>query len=693
VSETSLPPSLSATEVHLVEQLCDRFEAAWKAGQRPRLEEHLGTVEGKLRTTLLRQLLPLDWEYRVRAGEQPRTADYEARFPENAGLIEAIGRDVATAVLAQTPPVPGPPAATGPSPQQLGGYRILRRAGQGGMGVVYEAVQVSLGRRVALKVLPGASLADPVARERLWREALTTARLHHPNIVQIFEVGEHDGQPFLALEFVAGPILADRLRDAPQPPRGAAALVETLARAVHHAHEHGIIHRDLKPANILLHISKESTEDTENTEKEEEASKTMGGGPESAAASSSFSRASWFVSRTGTWVSCSPKIADFGLAHAVGGGDLTATGEILGTPGYMAPEQAWGKSEHQQVGPATDVYALGAILYEALTGRPPFQGATVLEALEQVRFQEPVPPSQLQPRVPRQLETVCLKCLRKEPRKRYASAQELAEDLQRFLRGKPIRARPVTTAEKLWRWGRRHPLAAALLAAALLAPAVALTAQSLLATRLVRSSALESAAQQAELLEEANREYSRIVQRVQKANYPVNKTVPPTPGTVPLSIPATFLHDVGEQLGRTSQTGVRVRQYSDHPFPWRTDSGPRDEFEREALRRLRASKGQETVHEFTEIDGQRVVRYAQARVMQRTCVECHNSHPQSPRKDWQEGDVRGVLEIIRPLDRDEARVGEAQRLALLLSAVVSSLLLGGSMLVVWAARRRRRLVS
>src|SRR5262249_31851628 len=160
--------------------------------------------------------------------------------------------------------------------------------------------------------------------------------------------------------------------------------------------------------------------------------------------------------------------------------------------------------------------------------------------------------------------------------------------------------------------------------------------------RLVRSSALESAAQQAELLEEATKEYSRIVQRVEQAKYPVNKTVPPTPDTVPLSIPATFLHDVGERLAQTSRTGVRVRQYSDYPYPWRTDGGPRDDFERAALLRLRQSKGQETVHEFTEIDGQRVVRYAQARVMQRTCVECHSTHPQSPRKDWQEGDVRGV---------------------------------------------------
>jgi hypothetical protein len=210
---------------------------------------------------------------------------------------------------------------------------------------------------------------------------------------------------------------------------------------------------------------------------------------------------------------------------------------------------------------------------------------------------------------------------------------------------------------------------------------------------LVRSIALESAAQQAELLEEATKEYSRNVRRVEQAGFTVNKTVPPAPGTVPLSIPATFLHDVGRQLVLTGRTGVKVRQYSDYPFPWRTDGGPRDEFEREALRRLRRSKGRETVHEFTEVGGQRVVRYAQARVMERSCVECHSTHDQSPRKDWRVGDVRGVLEIIRPLDKDEARVSEALRLALLLSAVVSGLLLGGSMLVVWAGRRRTRVGS
>src|SRR5206468_2126159 len=253
-----------------------------------------------------------------------------------------------------------------------------------------------------------------------------------------------------------------------------------------------------------------------------------------------------------------------------------------------------------------------------------------LATILQVLHNEPVSVTSLQPNVPRDLETICLKCLRKEPRKRYGTALELAGDVQRFLRDEPIRARPARAAEKLWRWVRRHPAPAGLLAAGLLAPAVALITLSLLSARLVRSNALDSAAQQAELLEEATKEFSRNVRRVEKAGFTVNKMVPPTPGSVPLSIPATFLHDVGEQLGLTGRTGVKVRQYSDYPFPWRTDGGPRDEFEREALRRLRQSKGKETVHEFTEVGGQPVVRFAQARVMDRSCVECHSSHDQSP---------------------------------------------------------------
>jgi WD40 repeat protein/tRNA A-37 threonylcarbamoyl transferase component Bud32 len=301
-----------------------------------------------------------------------------------------------------------------PPPQYVGGYEILGELGRGGMSVVYKARQTHPARLVALKMILAGRHADPEQRARFLAEADAIARLQHPGIVSVYEVGEHQGLPFLALELVGGGNLAARLAGRPQPPGPAAALVEALARAVQHAHEQGVIHRDLKPSNVLLGSDGQ------------------------------------------------PRVSDFGLARHERP-ELTATGAVLGTPGYMAPEQAAGAG--RAVGPAADVYSLGAILYELLTGRPPFQAATPLETLEQVRALEPVPPRQLQPRTPRDLETICLKCLQKEPAQRYASAVELADDLARFREGRPIRARPVGAARRLWRACRRRPGVAALAAA------------------------------------------------------------------------------------------------------------------------------------------------------------------------------------------------------------------------------------
>jgi serine/threonine-protein kinase len=651
----AIPPTEAAAALAV-----DQWQR-WHAGERPEAEDYLRRYPALAADPEL-ALEVVYGEFLVREdlGEAPGLAEYLRRFPDQAGGLQeqfelhralaggtlkdpgAAGADAEPTVLgvAPAPPPVASPRGSGPLPV-VAGYEILEELGRGGMGVVYKAWQASLRRVVALKMANATGSASQEALARFPVEAEAAARLQHPNIVAVHEVGGEPGHPFLAMEYVDGGSLAGQLAGTPLPPAEAARQVAPLARAVAYAHERGVLHRDLKPANVLL-------------------------------------------AADGT-----PKITDFGLAKLlVGGQPLTQTVDILGTPSYMPPEQASGGA--RSLGPAADVYALGAILYECLTGHPPFKAATPVETLAQVVGQDPVSVRALQPQVPRALETICLKCLHKRPAGRYATALELAEDLGRFLGHEPIRARPVTPLGRLWRWARRRPVAAGLLAAGLLAPLVALAALSLLSARLVRSSALESAAQQAELLEEANNEYSRIVRRVEQADYPVNKTVPPTPGTVPLSIPATFLHDVGKQLGRNSRTGVQVRQYSDKPFPWRRDHGPRDDFEHAALRRLQQSKGQEPVHEFTELDGQRVVRYAQARVMRRACIDCHNTHPQSPYKDWKEGDVRGVLEIIRPLDKDEARVAGALRLALLLSAAVSGLLLAGSVLVLWAGRRKAR---
>jgi hypothetical protein len=316
-------------------------------------------------------------------------------------------------------------AASGELPH-VPGYEVEAVLGRGGMGVVYKARHLALKRTVALKML-AAGHHYQGERARFRAEAEAVARLQHPNIVQIHEIGEAAGRPFFALEYVAGGSLAGRMAGKPVPPREAARLVQTLAEAMHLAHSRNLIHRDLKPANVLL------------------------AGEVNA-----------------PLAQCQPKVTDFGLVRQldVDSGN-TLDGVVMGTPSYMAPEQAAGQA--RAVGPAVDVYALGGILYECLTGRPPFDGATAQETLDLVRGREPAPPSSLNRQVPRDLETICLKCLRKEPERRYASAQELADDLGRFLHGEPVQARRVGRLEKLAKWTRRNPAVACLAAVAVLA--------------------------------------------------------------------------------------------------------------------------------------------------------------------------------------------------------------------------------
>jgi WD40 repeat protein/serine/threonine protein kinase len=354
--------------------------------------------------------------------------------------------------LQRSPLAGGPPR--GSSAPRVPGYEILGELGRGGMGVVYKARQIGLNRLVALKMILAGTHAGPKDVARFRQEAEAVARLRHLNIVQIYEIGEADGCPYYALEYVEQGSLADRLRGDPQPLEPSARLIETLARAVHYAHRHAIVHRDLKPANILLHKMKED----------------CGGRMSESPGCSSI-----IFHPTATLV---PKVSDFGLAKRL---DEQASGprsgEVVGTPSYMAPEQAGGKAG--PVGPAADVYALGAILYEMLTGRPPFKGATALDTVVEVLHEEPVRPGRLRPRLPRDLETICLKCLQKDPRKRYPTALDLAEDLGRFRRGRPILARPVSAPERAWKWTRRHPLPAALLAGLVLSIVLGFTGVTL----------------------------------------------------------------------------------------------------------------------------------------------------------------------------------------------------------------------
>jgi hypothetical protein len=437
---------LASAEWERVHEAVSRFEAAWGRGERPGVADYWSGGQ-----PLLLELAQTDLEYRLKAGEPARAEDYLGAFPALAADAAAASQLVAAEYRLRRRLEPGlTPAeyvrrfpgrgpslheALGPAPQgpeqstireggggpaPVGfaappGYELLDELGRGGMGVVYKARQFALNRVVALKTLPAADHADPEALARFRSEAAALARLQHPNIVQVFEVGEHDGRTFFALEFVEGGSLARRLAAAPLPAAEAAALAETLARAVHAAHRREIVHRDLKPANVLLAADG------------------------------------------------APKVTDFGLAKRLDADSgLSRTGQVVGTPSYMPPEQAAGRT--REVGPSADVYALGAILYECLTGRPPFKAATALATLEQVVRDEPAPPRRLQPDVPRDLETICLKCLHKDPGRRYADAAALADDLSRFRKGEPVTARPVGSWERAAKWVRRRPAVAAFLA-------------------------------------------------------------------------------------------------------------------------------------------------------------------------------------------------------------------------------------
>jgi tRNA A-37 threonylcarbamoyl transferase component Bud32 len=503
-----VPPALPEEAWARLERALERFEDAWQRGSRPQLDDWLAAAQAE-RHALLRELVHEDLDYRLRAGEPARVEDYLRRYPELAadpdgalGLIadefnlrrrrepdcsvedylrrfpqyreqlparlqtapgqgraERGGAAEAAPPRPLTPDTPadlggvktGPPegevprgggdVARGPSPGRAPaaalagagppGYELLEEIGRGGMGVVYKARQVKANRLVALKMLLSSRHASLEERVRFQIEAEAVARLQHPHIVQLHEVGEADGQPFLALELCSGGSLDQKFKAATPTAQEAAALVEALARAVHYAHGRGVLHRDLKPANVLL-------------------------------------------TADGT-----PKISDFGLAKRLDAeGDLSRPGQVVGTPSFMAPEQAEGRA--REVGPATDVYALGALLYHALAGRPPFQGPWH-EVLEQVRTQEPGPPSRFRPGLPRDLETVCLKCLHKEPGQRYATAADLADDLRRYRDGWPVRARPVGRLERGRKWAERNPAVAALLATVVLVLAAGAAASTLFA--------------------------------------------------------------------------------------------------------------------------------------------------------------------------------------------------------------------
>jgi len=361
----------------------------------------------------------------------PAPGDVAAGAVSSGGVTDDAPPTLAPAKsqLDTVPPVaPGPdpsatvaspsPAPPSPAPPKLfGDYEILATIARGGMGVVYKARQRSLNRIVALKMILAGQFADQADIDRFYAEASAAAQLRHPHIVGIHEVGHIDGQHYFSMEYIEGESLASRVHDHPLPPREAAELTRTIAAAMHYAHERGVLHRDLKPSNVLVDMTGE------------------------------------------------PLVTDFGLAkRAEGQSQMTVDGTVLGTPSYMPPEQAAGRLD--QISVRSDVYSLGATLYELLTGKPPFGAGNLWETIKQVKEVEPVPPRVINPGVPADLDTISLKCLQKEPEKRYATALELAEELHRFLDGEPIHARPVGFVERGVRWCRRNPRVAAASAAA-----------------------------------------------------------------------------------------------------------------------------------------------------------------------------------------------------------------------------------
>jgi serine/threonine protein kinase len=438
-NSSDLLGGLPSDEWNELEKILEEFEGAWRRGERPTLDQALrgaGRGTDSFRRQLLIELVSIDLEYRLKGGEEARLEEYLERHPElraNAKVVlELIEQEFALrrerdpdvsageyfrrfpryrrqlkGILLQGERRNAPALeALGLGLPSRRRYELLGELGRGGMGVVYRARAVGGGQVIALKMIRADVLDQPLYLERFRKEIEAVAKLEHPNIVRVSEYGHFCGRPFFVLELVEGGNLAKQIAGRPQPPGFAAGLVETLARAMEYAHQRGVLHRDLKPENILL-------------------------------------------TADGT-----PKISDFGLAKLLDeDAEPTISGLILGSPCYMAPEQAFAR--RQEVGFPTDVYGLGAILYELLTGRPPFRGATRWETLDLVRNKEPAPPSRLQPGCPSELEAICLKCLEKEPPRRYAGAAPLAEDLRRYLQGEPISLKENPEWERLVKWGKR----------------------------------------------------------------------------------------------------------------------------------------------------------------------------------------------------------------------------------------------
>ena len=525
-------------------------------------------------------------------------------------------------------------------PYRLGRFELECELGAGSFGYVFRARDTELDRLVALKLQRAGRFADDEEVERFFREARSAAQLKHPGIVAIHDTGRtEDDVCYLVTECIDGQSLENRLASGPIECREAARLVAEVADALQYAHEHGVIHRDIKPSNIVLDMNGR------------------------------------------------PHLTDFGLAKRSLSETITSDDRVMGTPAYMSPEQARGRSHH--VDARSDIYSLGVILYEALAGELPFQGHGRLLLLQVVE-DEPRPPRRLNPAIPRDLETICLKAMAKSPIRRYQTAADLADDLRRCLRGEAIRARPTTRLQRLCQWCRRYPLAASLLVAVPLGSAAGFWYLSRVSTYFIQEAALDSTRMEADMLERINTYYSEeVVGRLDWKLANVTHEYRTTPQSLPL--PFTFMIDAGQRITE-DESGMQVKLYSEHP--WRKAGGPANGFERRAVQQLNEKVthpgGDRSYHEFAEVNGRPMLHYARGQIMKESCVKCHNEHAQSPKKDWKVGDLAGVLAITRPLDRDVQRTQAGLRGAFYVMGIFAALMTPLTLVLLWAAQRRTR---